>query len=154
MNEHENPGFRGDEMRRATTVVVLSGIAALLSAGAALAQPTTDLGKTEFYAKCAVCHGVSGKGEGSFGEVLKASMPDLTTIAKRNGGVFPVDRVTMTIDGRATPRAHGTSEMPIWGSRYSVEAAPQYDDFRHNSEAFVQVRVLALVDYLNRLQVR
>ena len=141
-------------MRRATTAVVLSGIAAALSCGAALAQPATDLGKTEFYAKCAVCHGVNGRGEGSFGEVLKANMPDLTTIAKRNGGVFPVDRVTMAIDGRATPRAHGTSEMPIWGSRYSVEAGPRHDDFRYDAEAFVQVRVLALVDHLNRLQVR
>ena len=139
-------------MRRA--MVAAFGIAAVVSSGAVLAQPTTDLGKTEYYMKCAVCHGLSGKGEGSFGEVLKANMPDLTTIAKRNGGVFPVDRVKMAIDGRATPRAHGTSEMPIWGTRYSVEGAPRYDDFRYDSEAFVQVRVLALVDYLHRLQAR
>lgn len=141
-------------MRRAMVAVVLSGIAAVLSSGAVLAQPATDLGKTEYYTKCAVCHGLSGKGEGSFGEVLKVNMPDLTLIAKRNGGVFPLDRVTMAIDGRATPRAHGTSEMPIWGTRYSVEAAPRYDDFRFDSEAFVKVRVLALVDYLYRLQAR
>jgi mono/diheme cytochrome c family protein len=141
-------------MRRAMIAVVLSGITAVLSTGALQAQPTTDLGKSEYYKKCAVCHGLSGKGEGSFGEVLKVNMPDLTLIAKRNAGVFPVDRVKMAIDGRATPRAHGTSEMPIWGTRYSVEAAPRYDDFRYDSEVFVQVRVLALVDYLNRLQVR
>jgi hypothetical protein len=61
--------------------------------------------------------------------------------------------VKMTIDGRATPRAHGTSEMPIWGTRYSIEAAPQYDDYPWASEAFVQARVLVLVDYLHRLQV-
>ena len=141
-------------MRRAIIATVLSGLAAVLSLGAVLAQPTTDFGKSEYYAKCAVCHGLSGKGEGSFGEVLKVNMPDLTLIAKRNGGVFPVDRVKMAIDGRATPRAHGTSEMPIWGTRYSVEAAPRYDDFRFDSEVFVQVRVLALVDYLYRLQAR
>ena len=141
-------------MRRTMIAVVLSGIAAVLSSGAVQAQPKTDLGKTEYYTKCAVCHGLSGKGEGSFGEVLKVNMPDLTLIAKRNGGVFPVDRVKMAIDGRATPRAHGTSEMPIWGTRYSVEAAPRYDDFRFDSEVFVQVRVLALVDYLYRLQAR
>lgn len=141
-------------MKRAMTAIVLSGFAAVLWSGAALAQRTADVGKAEFYAKCAVCHGVSGRGEGSFGEVLKGNMPDLTTLAKRNGGVLPVDRVTMVIDGRATPRAHGTSEMPIWGSRYSVEAAPRYDDFRYDTEAFVQGRLLALVDYLNRLQVR
>jgi mono/diheme cytochrome c family protein len=141
-------------MRRAMIAVVLSGIAAVLSSGAVEAQPKSDLGKSEYYAKCAVCHGLSGKGEGSFGEVLKVNMPDLTLLAKRNGGVFPVDRVKMAIDGRATPRAHGTSEMPIWGTRYSVEAAPRYDDFRWDAEAFVQARVLALVDYLYRLQAR
>ena len=92
-------------MRRSMIAAVLSGIAVVLSSGAVLAQPTTDLGKTEYYSKCAACHGLSGKGEGSFGEVLKVNMPDLTLIAKRNGGVFPVDRVKMAIDGRATPRA-------------------------------------------------
>ena len=141
-------------MRHAIIAVVLSGITAVMSPGAVQAQQKTDLGKTEYYSKCAVCHGLSGKGEGSFGEVLKVNMPDLTLIAKRNGGVFPVDRVKMAIDGRATPRAHGTSEMPIWGTRYSLEAAPRYDDFRYDSEAFVQVRLLALVDYLYRLQAR
>ena len=141
-------------MRRSMIAAVLSGIAVVLSSGAVLAQPTTDLGKAEYYSKCAACHGLSGKGEGSFGEVLKVNMPDLTLIAKRNGGIFPVDRVKMAIDGRATPRAHGTSEMPIWGTRYSAEAAPRHDDYRYDPEAFVQVRVLALVDYLYRLQVR
>jgi mono/diheme cytochrome c family protein len=140
-------------MKSAMIPSVLFGIAAMVSSGPVLTQPMSDLGKTEYYAKCAVCHGLSGKGEGSFGEVLKVNMPDLTTIAKRNGGVFPVERVKMVIDGRATPRAHGTSEMPIWGTRYSIEAAPQYDDYPWDAEVFVQARVLALVDYLHRLQV-
>ncbi|MBS1134354.1 MAG: hypothetical protein H6R02_1495, partial [Burkholderiaceae bacterium] len=49
-------------MRRGVIATVLSGIAAVLSSGAVLAQPATDLGKTEYYTKCAVCHGLSGKG--------------------------------------------------------------------------------------------
>ena len=130
------------------------GIAVALSSGAALGQPKTDLGKSEYAAKCASCHRLSGKGEGSFSEIMKIKTPDRTMIAKRNGGVFPVDRVKATIDGRDTPRAHGSGDMPIWGSRYSREAAPRYDDYRFDSEAFVQVRVLALVDYLHRLQAR
>ena len=40
------------------------------------------------------------------------------------------------------------------GSRYSREATPRYDDFRYDPEAFVQVRVLALADYIHRLQAR
>lgn len=141
-------------MRRAMMAVVLSGIAVALSSGAVLGQPRTDLGKAEFEAKCAACHGLSGKGEGSFGEIMKIKTPDLTTIAKRNGGVFPVDRVKMTIDGRDIPKAHGSGDMPIWGTRYSREATPRHDDYRYDAEAFVQVRVLALVDYLYRLQAR
>lgn len=141
-------------MRRAIVAALLSGGALAMATNLALAQTPRDLGKSEYYAKCAVCHGLSGKGEGSFGEVLKTRMPDLTTLAKRNGGVFPFDLVVMNIDGRATPRAHGTSEMPIWGARYTLEAAPQYDDFRYNPDAFVHARLLALVDYIYRLQVR
>jgi mono/diheme cytochrome c family protein len=141
-------------MTRAWIATVLLGTATAISTGAALGQASTDFGKAEYYDRCAVCHGLSGKGEGSFGEVLRVDMPDLTMIAKRNGGVFPVERVTMAIDGRATPRAHGTSQMPIWGRRYSVEAAPQYDDYRYNAEAFVRARILGLIEYIDKLQVR
>lgn len=141
-------------MRRAMMAAVVSGFAVALLSGAALGQPKTDIGKAEFEAKCAACHGLSGRGEGSFGEIMKIKTPDLTTTAKRNGGVFPVDRVKATIDGRDSPRAHGSGDMPIWGTRYSRDATPRYDDYRYDAEAFVQVRVLALVDYIYRLQAR
>lgn len=141
-------------MKSAKIPSIAFGLVAAVFSSAVQAQPANDLGKTEYYAKCAACHGIGGKGDGSFSEMLKMKMPDLTTIAKRHGGVFPVEQVKMTIDGRATPRAHGTSAMPIWGTRYSIEAAPQYDEFRYDSEAFVKARVLSLVDYLDRLQVR
>jgi len=62
-------------------------------------------------------------------------MPDLTSIAKRNGGVFPVDRVMMNIDGRAMPRAHGTSEMPIWGNESGVKGSAYFRGFPDYSAA-------------------
>jgi mono/diheme cytochrome c family protein len=144
-------------MKRVTIAAVLAGAVVALSAGGALGQARVDYGKAEYYSNCAVCHGLSGKGEGSFGEVLKAAMPDLTTIAKRNGGNFPVERVMMNIDGRATPRAHGTSEMPIWGNDYSLKGTAQLRSITDYSpvdvESYIRARILALIDYLYRLQV-
>jgi hypothetical protein len=44
-------------------------------------------------------------------------MPDLTTLARRNGGAFPSARVAALVThGEALPSpAHGSREMPVWG---------------------------------------
>ncbi|MEW6291698.1 MAG: c-type cytochrome [Pseudomonadota bacterium] len=111
-----------------------------------------DIGKIEYEQSCANCHGMDGKGKGSIAQTFQLSVPDITTMAKRNGGVFPVSRVYDLIDGREEVKAHGTREMPIWGKYYSLGAAPRYDDYPYNPEAAVRGRILALIDYLYRLQ--
>ncbi len=111
-----------------------------------------DIGKVEYEQSCATCHGLDGKGKGGFSQALELSVPDITTLAKRNGGVFPVSRVYDVIDGREVLKAHGTRDMPIWGKHYSTSAAPKYDDYAYNPEAAVRGRILALIDYLYRLQ--
>jgi mono/diheme cytochrome c family protein len=128
-----------------------------LTVAAAFALPVCaadklDIGKVEYDQSCATCHGLDGKGKGSFSQALELSVPDITTLAKRNGGVFPVTRVYDVIDGREAVKAHGTRDMPIWGKHYSVSAAPRYDDYAYNPEAAVRGRILALIDYLYRLQ--
>ncbi len=120
----------------------------------AIAAEALDVGKREYDASCANCHGLDGKGGGSFAQMLQVSMPDLTTLAKRNGGVFPVARVYNVIDGREEIKAHGTREMPIWGKHFSFRAEPQYDEYAYEAEAFVRARILALIDYLYRLQAK
>lgn len=132
---------------------------ALGTSGLATAQGKGkwDLGKKEFESKCAVCHGVAGKGNGSYQELLKVPAPDLTVLKKNNGGVFPFDRVYGVIDGRESVRSHGDSEMPIWGKEFSAEktrAAEYYADVPYDMELYVRGRILALIDYLNRLQVK
>ena len=42
-----------------------------------------------FAAYCATCHGKNGKGKGTVVPALKVAPPDLTLIARRNGGTFP-----------------------------------------------------------------
>lgn len=135
--------------------VVLAG--AVASAGATEKRQKVDLGKAEYQANCMVCHGAKGKGDGSYAELLKTKLPDLTTLAKNNGGVFPYSRVYEVVDGRQEVKAHGSREMPIWGQRYSMAgatAAEHYVDVPYDMEAFVRGRILALVDYIYRLQAK
>lgn len=124
----------------------------LLATGAVLAQIKFDQGKREFDNNCAACHGKDGKGSGSITELLKKSPPDLTTLTKRNGGVFPMARVYDVIES-AGP-GHGTREMPAWGKAYSMQAGEYHVDIPYNSEAYVRARILALSEYVNRLQAK
>jgi mono/diheme cytochrome c family protein len=120
------------------------------------AGQSVDRGKYEYTAHCAVCHGSSGEGEGLYSVYLNKTMPNLTTLSKRNGGVFPFARVYETIDGsQVVLQAHGTKEMPIWGPRYKIEVGQSfYDDFRADPEVFVRARILALTEYIYRLQAK
>ncbi len=118
----------------------------------ALAQTRADLGKREYDNNCAACHGSDAKGKGLYNEYLKTDAPDLTTLAKRNGGVFPVAQTFDTIEGAG--KGHGTRDMPIWGREYKVRAGEYYVDVPYNPDAFVSGRILALIEHLNKLQVK
>jgi mono/diheme cytochrome c family protein len=149
-------------MKNATTTAALVGIALLWTTGAALAQAKpqakVDFGATEYRSSCAICHGPKGKGDGPYMTWLLKPASDLTTLAKANGGVFPFQRVYEIIDGRtmAATGPHGSREMPIWGMRYSGEASAYFAEVPgpYDTEAFARSRILMLVDYLNRLQVK
>ena len=119
------------------------------------AEKIVDLGKWEYAAHCAVCHGLNGAGEGYYSGFLTKAIPDLTTLSKRNGGIFPFARIYETIDGSQDVQAHGPRDMPIWGPRYKTEAGESvYGEIRANSEAFVRARILALTEYVYRLQAK
>jgi mono/diheme cytochrome c family protein len=128
--------------------------AALLVGGAALAQPRTDLGRFEYDNNCVACHGANGRGDGYYAQYLKLSMPDLTTVSQRNGGVFPADRMQRIIDGREDIKGHGPRQMPIWGAHYNERAEQYYKGTAFDAEVFIRVRMLALVDYLYSIQNR
>jgi mono/diheme cytochrome c family protein len=128
------------------------GCVVLALAATAVAQPKLDIGKREFDGKCAVCHGKDGKGGGPYSAQLKQSLPDLTTMARRNGGVFPVTRTYEAIEGAGA--GHGTREMPVWGLDYTVQATEQLPDLPYNQAMYVRTRIMALLEHLNRLQVK
>jgi mono/diheme cytochrome c family protein len=120
-----------------------------LLANAALAQGTVDFGQREFASRCASCHGISGKGDGAMRHLLNTTPPDLTLLTRRSGGVFPYQQLWETIDGRNTvgSGAHGTRDMPVWGYVYS-------DDEQHTNGWLGRNRIAALLDYLDRIQVK
>ena len=136
------------------TTLSLSATAFAQTAKTDAQAAKTDWGKNEYELQCSVCHGMDAKGNGLLGAVLKVVPPDLTTLAKKNGGVFPADRVSSVIDGREEVASHGSRDMPIWGKRYAINAAEYFVNipFPYNQEAFVRARILLLVDYLNRIQ--
>jgi len=141
-------------MKRTTLATLLLGAAVLLAPTLAAAVDKLDIGKREYDASCATCHGANGKGKGLFAELLQVTMPDLTVLARNNGGVFPITYVYNVIDGREAFKAHGTREMPIWGKTLSYRAAPQYDDYAYDPDVFVRARILSVIDYLYRLQAK
>jgi mono/diheme cytochrome c family protein len=109
---------------------------------------------TDFYSRCAACHGVKGKGDGPIAGVLTVSPPDLTRIAERNGGVFPEERVFRMISGLDMPDAHGTREMPVWGDVFYGEVLENSESAEDTEDVRAQVtgRINRLIGYLKRLQ--
>jgi mono/diheme cytochrome c family protein len=93
-----------------------------------------------FRAHCAPCHGSDGKGGGPVARALKDPLPDLTTISRRNGGVYPEERVSKIIAGDEVLVGHGSREMPIWGQIFhQIENDRDYGDVRlHNVTEYLK----------------
>jgi mono/diheme cytochrome c family protein len=105
--------------------------------------PSID-GPTLFMTYCAICHGQAADGRGPMARILKTPVPDLTKIAKRNGGVFPLERVENIIAGtESSGLGHGTRQMPVWGPLFS-EITSDRD--------YGKVRLYNVAKYLESIQ--
>jgi mono/diheme cytochrome c family protein len=105
---------------------------------------TQSLNGVDIYrAHCASCHGMTGKGDGPVAPALNTAMPDLATIAQRNGGVFPVARVRKIIVGDEAILSHGSREMPIWG--------PIFHQIQQDRD-YGEIRLQNITDYLKSIQ--
>lgn len=130
------------------------------TAGSAIAadkKAPTTMGARIYNDSCALCHGPSGKGDGFGVEFLNRQPADLTVLSRKNGGVFPFERVYDVIDGRNLVKGHGSRDMPIWGNIFSeekVKAAEYYVDVAYDMELYTRSRILAVIDYLHRIQAK
>ena len=156
-------------------------VAALLAACAPAWAQDADQGRSEFLAHCAGCHGADGKGDGPRSATLSIKPADLTTLAKRNNGMFAPGLVYQLIDGRNARINHRSTAMPIWGCRHEDPQAqappaaiphgrahakrrlPRGDrqstlesllDLPCDSDTMIQDRILAIVGYLSLIQER
>lgn len=77
-------------------------------------------GEKIFVRYCASCHGVDGTGNGPVAPALKPPPTDLTTIAKRNHGKYPAGFVGASLKFGRNLAAHGSQDMPVWGSRFRL----------------------------------
>jgi len=93
------------------------------------------------------CHGVEGKGDGTVSRSLTVKPTDLTQLQKKNQGVFPLEKVIASIDGKTKIAAHGESKMPVWGEIFEKAAPVQKDP-----AAASTTKVKAIVDYLSTIQ--
>jgi len=89
-------------------------LAVTLTGSASAQEVDLQAGRDLFMTHCWQCHGQDASGNGPMAEVLAITTPDLTRLAARNGGVFPLEAVARQIDGRDVVLAHG-GEMPIFG---------------------------------------
>jgi mono/diheme cytochrome c family protein len=86
-------------------------------------------GEEMFKAYCAPCHGIAGK-----------------ELTQRNGGKFPELKVFGAIKGDVNTPAHGSKDMPIWGS--------VFQSLSHGDQGQIQLRISNLTKYIESLQAK
>ena len=112
-------------------------------------EPTTALalsaGRDTFRQFCGPCHGVDGKGHGPIAPILTVPPTDLTSVSRRNTGVFPLATLEglLTVAARLQTAAHGSEAMPIWGQTFRAI---------DNSQTLAQARVVNLLAYIESIQ--
>jgi len=132
-----------DRFRSAFLLLIL---ALVLAAGPAAAQS----GKQDYDTYCAECHGSNGKGNGPTTQTIPMNPPppDITVLAKRNGGKFPFDEVVDLIDGRKQVPSHERIQMPFLGTTLQQPGK----EFTPESDAAVKRRIDAMARYVQSLQ--
>lgn len=127
---------------------MLTAVFGVLTAGCSTTPdaPTFD-GANLYLGYCATCHGASGAGDGPMAAELTAGVPDLRSLARRNGGVYPADLVTSIIDGRSYRAVHGSADMPVWGYQFRRE-----EGTTDAAAERVTARIEALVRHVGTLQ--
>lgn len=132
--------------------VSLIGVMAALGLsrqGFAQEQEVASVGRPLYENNCMVCHGHNARGDGpmvTFG-LLTIPAPDLTQVSKKHNGEFPFWKIYRVIDGRENVKGHGTSDMPMWGDEFRLEAGGSA-----MLQTEVRGKILALVYYLQSIQ--
>jgi len=150
------------------TVVIVTGavILAVLSAAVVLSQATVKRmtfrpiasvrGVDVYKAYCATCHGDDGKGQGPSAAGLKVKVPDLTTIAIRNGGNFSFGAVEDSINRWKQVPQTMTDVLDIQQGRQALPMpafGPIFAQLYPQEVNERRMRMSNLISYIKSLQV-
>ena len=135
-------------MSRFNLIALRVAVLALLYSASLSAQVIDEYsGEETFYRFCASCHGPSGQGDGPVAAGLPITVPDLTTLKKRQGEKFPEETLRKIIDGRDIVVYHGTRYMPVWGYEFWVEEGADEE-----AEQRVEIIIRNLIDFIESIQ--
>lgn len=129
---------------------VLAGLTLIALTAAPVMAQDVDHGRALFQTHCATCHGADAKGQGPLAGALVLQPVDLTALASRNGGSFPLERVLKRIDGTDPLVSHG-SPMPVYGPYFEgVANTPM--KLPSGQPMLVSEPIADLVGYLQSVQ--
>ena len=106
-------------------------------------------GAADFAELCAPCHGTTGQGNGPMAADLAKKPADLTGLAARSGGVFPMARVMSKIWGYSGGAAPA-SMMPEFGPL--LDSRKVLVDVGDGIQTPTPIRLVELADYLKTIQ--
>lgn len=106
-------------------------------------------GKTLYIENCVSCHGVTAQGNGPVASGLATKPADLTQIAARRGGVWPMLEVMSIIDGysrNTLPR----QDMPVF-EKFLDNEMVEFDT-GNGVNTLVPEKLVSIVNFLETLQ--
>jgi mono/diheme cytochrome c family protein len=108
----------GSQMRKLVYILIATGCIASATGMPARVSARGDIekGSVTFILNCAVCHGMDGKAQGPLADALKVSPVDLTLLAARHNGQFPVAKVSDVIRNGGAVLASRLRGAHFWAS--------------------------------------
>lgn len=124
-------------------------VAVGLASGASHAQQpeAPNPGRDAYLQFCASCHGPDAEGSGPLAGELRTAPPDLTRLTERFGSPLNRQRLLERIDGRDMARAHGSTDMPVWGRKLGARTPRT-----QGTEVQTRGTLLIIIDWLASIQ--
>lgn len=104
-------------------------------------------GYTLYRQYCASCHGIFADGLGPVVPTLRSRPPDLSRLAEKYGSPLPEAALIRYVEGTDMVRAHGTTDMPVWGKRLYEDVPPS-----PATQSAKRMTLQLIVDYLVAIQ--
>jgi mono/diheme cytochrome c family protein len=96
---------------------------------------------------CAVCHGVTGKGDGPAGPALSNPVPDLTQFGAETGSEYHA-QLESVISGMNRSVHKDIVGMPLWFREFQYV---RRDKFGHPRTTYANLKIHSLAEYVEEL---